>query len=171
MASFAQASPAGIWYAGNSGINGFLGTGQRLRLVHVNDSPYPVSFANTDSFSYGSGSPWAFTNDESIARIDPATGRITRIYDYQDYDPNQTLGLDFMTIGLDSFWFLEANGRSAASVLRASIATGQPQATVSDHSGTCGEPCWPIYFADGSIWVPTQTHITRIDPVRRERRE
>jgi streptogramin lyase len=163
------ASPDGIWYVGTSGVAGFLGSGARLRWVHVDDSAYPVSFSNTDSFVYADGSLWALTNDESVARIDPVNGKITRIYGYQNYDPRESLGLDFMTVGLGSFWFLEDNGRSAVSVLRASIATGQPQASGSGR-GTCGQPCGQIYLAAGSIWVPTEKFITRIDPVLRERR-
>jgi streptogramin lyase len=163
------ASPDGIWYVGNSGVAGFIGSGTRLRWVHVNDSAYPVSFSDTNSFVYAAGSLWALTNDESVARIDPANGKIIRIYGYQDYDPRESLGLDFMTVGLGSFWFLEDNGRSAVSVLRASIATGRPQASGSAR-GTCGQPCGQIYLADGSIWVPTEKFIVRIDPARWERR-
>ena len=163
------ATPDGIWYVGNSGIDGYVGTAARLRWIHVNDSAYPVSFTLTDSFLYADGSVWAMTNDESVARIDPATGKITRIYGYQNYDPSSSLGLDFMTVGRGSLWFLELDGRAAVSVLRASIATGQAQASVSG-PGTCGEPCFQIYAADGSIWVPTQNFIVRIDPARRERK-
>jgi hypothetical protein len=164
------ATPDGIWYVGNAGISGYVGTGARLRWINVNGSAYPVSFGTTDSFLYADGSLWDNTDDESVAKIDSATGKITRIYGYQSYDPKGSLGLNFMTVGLGSLWFLEDNGPAAVSVLRASIATGQTQGSVTDYHGTCGEPCWQIYSAGGSIWVPTQTHITRIDPVRREGR-
>jgi len=97
---------------------------------------------------------WSFTNDEGVAKINPATGRIVRIYGYQSYDPTYSMGLDFFTCA------------QATSVLRVSMATGRPRGEVPG-VGSCGEPCWQVYFAGGSVWVPTMTHITRIDPVSR----
>ena len=158
------ATPAGIWYVGNSGVSGFVGTGARLRWVNVVDAAYPVSFfQDVDSLVYRQGAVWALTTDESVAKIDPATGKVVRAYGYQTYDPNYSGGLDFMTVGLGSIWFLD-DGYPRTGVLKVSMATGQPQARVSG-VGSCGEPCWQIYLAGGSVWVPTQTHVTRIDPV------
>lgn len=162
------ATPTGIWYTGNSGISGFVGTGARLRWVNVVDAAYPVAFfQNTDSLVYGQGALWALTTDESVAKIDPATGRVIRAYGYQTYDPAYSGGLDFMAVGLGSFWFLDY-GRPATGVLRVSMATGQPQGRVSG-AGSCGQPCSQIYFAGGSVWVPTEHYISRIDPVRQGR--
>jgi hypothetical protein len=167
--SDAVASPDGVWYVGNSGVAGFVGSGKRLRWVRVSDSAYPVSLVYTNSLVYGQGALWALTNDESVAKIDVTTGRIVRIYGYQSYDPGESMGLDFLTVGSNSLWFLADYGHEATSVLRVSIATGLPQGRVSG-VGSCGEPCWQIYVAGGSVWVPTQDHITRIDPVKRDPR-
>lgn len=160
------ATPDGIWYVADSGLFGLIGTGARLRRVRADDSTYPVSFAYTNSLVYADGALWALTDDESVAKIDPVTGKIIRVYGYLNYDPSESLGLDFMTVGLGSFWFLESNARSAVSVLRVNLATGEPQASTFDRYGVCGGLCSQIYSAGGSIWVPTERLIDRIDPVR-----
>lgn len=162
------ASPDGIWYSGNSGLAGFIGTGRRLRWVHVDDAAYPVSMTLTDSLVYGMGALWAFTSDESVAKIDIATGRIVRIYTYQTYDPSYSNGLGFAAVGLGSLWFTDYDSQRSG-VLRVSPATGLVQARVSG-IGLCYAPCWQIDLAAGSIWVPTKTYIARIDPVRPSRR-
>ena len=72
-------------------------------------------------------------------------------------------------IGPHSLWFLADSGYEATSVLRVSLITGLPQDRISG-VGSCGEPCWQIYYANGSIWVPTQRYITRIDQVSRRLR-
>ncbi len=167
--SAVAATADGVWYANDWGVSGLVGTGARLSWVHASDSAIPVSLGYTDSLIYGQGFLWSFTNDEGVAKIDPATGRIVRIYGYQSYDPRYSMGLDFFTVGLDSLWFLAEGQAQATSVLRVSLATGRPQGEVSG-VGSCGEPCWQIYVASGSVWVPTQHHVTRIDPVPRERR-
>lgn len=167
--NYAAATGAGIWYVNDSGASGFVGTGARLRWVHATDAKIPVSLGYSDSLVYGQGYLWTFTNDEGVAKIDPATGRIVRIYGYQSYDPSYSMGLDFFTVGLNSLWFLADGHAQATGVLRVSMATGRPQGQVVD-AGSCGEPCWQIYAAGGSIWVPTQRYIARIQPVRLRQR-
>jgi hypothetical protein len=157
------ASPDGIWYAAGSGVAGFIDAGAGLRWVRVNDSGYPIMLIYTQSLVYGQGALWALSSDESVAKIDPATGRITRAYSSAAYDPSNSLALDFVTVGLHSLWFLSDSPYEATSVLRVSMTTGRPQGMVSG-VGSCGEPCMQIYFARDSIWVPTQTHITRVEP-------
>jgi hypothetical protein len=163
------ATADGIWYANDRGVSGFAGQGSRLRWLHAANAAIPVTLGSTDSLVYGQGFVWAFTNDEGVAKIDPATGRIVRIYGYQGYDPSYSMGLDFLTVGQNSLWFLADSQAQASSVLRVSMATGRPQGEVPG-VGSCGEPCWQIYFAGGSVWVPTRDHVTRIDPVRPQRR-
>jgi hypothetical protein len=168
----AAASPDGIWYVGHSGVAGFVGTGGRLRWIRVNDSAVPVSLVYTNSLVYADGALWAFTADETMSKIDPATGRIVKIYPSQTFDPSQSLGLNFLAIGPNSVWFLDDYGAGATAVLRVSMTSWRPAGRVTG-VGSCGEPCWQLYYADGSVWVPTITHITRIDPVlslRRHRR-
>ncbi len=156
----------GIWYAGDSGVSGFVGSGSRPHWVNAAD---PQGFTDTNSLIFADGAVWAFDGGESVAKIDPETGRIIRVYDSAAYDPSDPSGLDFFAVGQNSLWFLNDGHAAATSVLRVSLASGLPLAQASG-IGSCGEPCWQIYAAGGSIWVPTQTHITRIDPVRREPR-
>src|SRR5262249_19775399 len=83
------ATPRSFWYSYyNSGIHGLIDQGGRVRSVTVHDLAFPTSFANTQELVYGDGAIWAIADDESIARIDPATGRVTRIYTYRTYDPH-----------------------------------------------------------------------------------
>jgi hypothetical protein len=159
------ASPRGIWMAGRSGITGFVESGARLRRIKVSDPGYPVSFAYTESLVFGQGRLWALTNDESVAEINPATGRVVRVYGYQSYDPGYSMGLDFLAVGGHSLWFL-ADGQRRAGVVRVSVGTGSPQAR-ADSVGSCGEPCWQIYYAAGSAWVPARTALIRVGPAPR----
>ena len=158
-----EAAADGVWYSDSSGISGFVGTGSRLRRVHAADAS---GLANTDSLVYAQGAIWAFDGGESVAKINTRTGRIVRVYNSARYDPTGSFGLDFFTVGQGSLWFLNDDRYEATSVMRVSLATGLPQGQVG-RVGSCGEPCWQIYVAGGSVWVPTQTHITRIDPVSR----
>jgi len=161
-------APHAIWYLNlYSTISGFVGIGGRVHPVTVNDPSYPVSFLNNiDSLVYGQGFVWALTTDESVAKIDPATGRMVRIYTYRSYDPNYAGGLDFLVVGHGSLWFL-SDGYPLSGVLRVSIATGRPIGLVPGiPSGACGQPCSQIYSSQSAIWVPTATQVIRIDPGR-----
>jgi glutamine cyclotransferase len=162
------ATPNGIWFSSSSGVRGYLGTAP-VSAITISYATSPVWRVDTNSLVYGQGALWAFTTDESVVKIDPATGRVEKTFSYQTYDPTGSLGLDFMTVGRGSLWFLRDQGYEATSVLRVSIATGRPQGRIAD-VGSCGEPCWQIYYANGSIWVPTQRYITRIDQVSRRLR-
>jgi hypothetical protein len=164
--SYLVAAGDGVWFSGNSGVSGFVGTGSRLRRVNAGD---PSGLSDTDSLVYAQGAIWAFDGGESVARIDQRTGRIVRIYNSVRYDPTGSFGLDFFTVGQGSLWFLNDDQYEATSVLRVSLASGLPQGHISK-VGSCGEPCWQIYVVDGSVWVPTRAQITRIDQVRRSRR-
>jgi hypothetical protein len=165
VSAFAATSH-GVWYAGNSGVSGFVGSGSKSTWVNSRDS---ADLIGTNSLVYANGSVWAFGNGEDVARIDPATGRITRLYSAGRYDPQDDLSLSFLAVDRDSIWFLRDTGHRGTAVLRVSLATGRPVGQVSG-VGSCGEPCWQIYVADGSAWVPTMTHLTRISPVTPPRR-
>jgi len=164
--SYVEAAGDGVWFSGNSGVSGFVGTGSLLRRVNAAN---PSGLSDTDSLVYAQGAIWAFDGGESVAKIDQRTGRIVRVYNSARYDPTGSFGLDFFTVGQGSLWFLNDDQYQATSVLRVSLASGLPQGHISK-VGSCGEPCWQIYVVGGSVWVPTRTHITRIDQVRRSRR-
>jgi hypothetical protein len=156
------ATADGIWYAGYSGVSGFVATGSRLTWVNARD---PVGLIDTNSLVYADGSLWALDGGENVVRISPATGRIIKFYSAARYDRADDLGLNFFAVDRTSIWFLRADGYESTAVLRVSLATGRPIGRVS-RVGSCGEPCWQIYLAQGSAWVPTQTQLVRISPVR-----
>jgi hypothetical protein len=33
-------------------------------------------------------------------------------------------------------------------------------------AGSCGQPCAQIYFAQGSVWFPATSKLSRIDPAK-----
>jgi len=157
--------PEGMWYPTNSGISGLVGLGSRARVLTVDDSAYPVSLASAvNSLVFDQGALWALTDDESVAKINPATGRIARIFTYSSYDPQYSMGLDFLSAGQNSLWFLD-DGHRSSGVLRVSMATGRPLGAVA-HIGSCGEPCSQIYATQSAVWVATSDWLVRIDPGR-----
>jgi streptogramin lyase len=160
------ATADGIWYAGYSGVSGFVATGSRLAWVNARD---PVGLIDTNSLVYADGSLWAFDGGENVVRISPVTGRITKFYSAARYDPADDLGLNFLAVDRNSIWFLRDAGHRATAVLRVSLASGRPVGQVFG-VGSCGEPCWQIYLAQGSVWVPAMTHLTRISLVTPPRR-
>lgn len=163
----AAIAPGGVWYSTNyAGISGTLGAGSSARVITVRDPSYPASFVYTQSLVYSQGALWVLTGDESVAKIDPATGRVVRVYTIASYDPTGAGGLDFLTVGQGSLWFLD-DGYLFSGVLRVSTATGKPLGGITIPSGSCGQqPCWQIYDTQNAVWVPTQTSLIRIDPAR-----
>ncbi len=153
------ATAHGLWYAGKRGVSGFVG---RFALNWVNASDQ-ADLADTNSLAYANGSLWAFDNGENVARINPVTGRITKVYSAARYDPQDNLSLNFLAVDRTSIWFLRDAGSRATAVLRVSLATGRPVGQASG-VGSCGEPCWQIYVTQGSAWVPTRTNLARITP-------
>lgn len=153
-----------VWYASAGwGITGVVGIGGPERVVTVHDPTNTVRFFYTNSLVSGQGYVWALTTDESVAKIDPATGQVLRIYTYRSYDPGYAGGLDFLAVGHGSLWFL-VDRYPLSGVLRVNISTGKSVGQVgSIASRSCGEPCWQIYATQSAIWVPTQDRLIRID--------
>jgi hypothetical protein len=161
-------APQGIWYRTGSGISGLVGisgpvgSGGRARAVTVNDAGFPASLATTQSLVFGQGALWAMTNDETVAKIDPATGRIVRTFTYRSYDPAYRGGLRFLAVGQSSLWFWDF---LSDGVLRVSMTTGRPLGRVPD-AGSCGGVCQQIYATQSAVWVPALGMLVRIDPAR-----
>jgi len=169
-------TPAGVWYGSAAGISGEVRAGIGAESVTVHDPGYPYSLASTSSLVYGTGLRWALTGDESIAMIDPATGRVARVYTYRSYDPAYDGGLDFLAVGHGSLWFLDDGALKVGAapfrgVLRVSAATGLRLGPVPGIGpAACGGPCTQIYATRSAIWVPTATGLIRIDPALVARR-
>jgi hypothetical protein len=160
-------TPLGVWYLTSySGVSAILasnGASPGPRKITVRDPAYLVSFSYAQSLVYSRGAIWVLTNDESVAKIDPVTGHVERIYTYRSYDPAYNGGLDFLTTGQGSLWFLD-DGYPFGGVLRVSMSTGRPLGGVPIKPGSCGQPCWQIYDTGGLIWVPTLASLLAISP-------
>lgn len=163
------AADGGIWY-GYPYLPGNRRTGLVVphgNLITVHDPTLPVSLSGMQPLVYAQGYVWALSADENVAKIEPVTGRVLRVYTHRTYDPELAGGLDFFAIGQGSLWFLD-DGYPFSGVLRISLATGRPLGAVAEpKAGDCGPtPCAQIYSTPGAIWVPTAQWLLRIDPAR-----
>ncbi len=158
------AAPGALWYVINyAGIRGFANPAGSPRPLTADLGGYQVS-PGGQGLVYASGSIWALAAGEQLARIDPATGRVLRVYTYRQYDPSRLGGLDFLTAGRGWLWFLD-NGYPFSGVLRVSMATGHPAGGVPVPPNSCGELiCSQVYYIAGSVWVPTAELLLRVDP-------
>jgi hypothetical protein len=171
------AGSEGVWYipddAGPAQVDpsgthltGLKVTGPKYLNVH---SPDYIGSLGGSQLVLGDGAVWALAGNvsgrpESIAAINPATGRITRAFIYTEaagvnYD---FWGL-YATIGQGSIWMLAPLGHN--EVVRVSMTTGKPLSVVYP-GGSCSQYCSQIYDAAGAVWEPTSRQILRIDPAR-----
>lgn len=168
------ATPEGVWYADRyAGLAGPLATGGQVRPVPAASTSRRVSFANPQSLVYGDGFVWTLASDETVAKIDPASGRLVRLYTRQGYDPAFLGGLDYLAVGDRSLWLLDdgppdAKGAPLGGVLRVSMATGRALGQVPGIApGSCGQAaCHQIYVTPGAVWIPTAQSLIRITPSR-----
>jgi hypothetical protein len=155
------------WVAGYSQVQG-IAVGGRARPLIAPSPWYQPAYSGDVSLAYGNGSVWEFTpgEGESVLRIDPRSGQVTRVYHSRGYDPASAGGLNFLAFGTGSLWFLD-DGYPFSGVLRVSVATGRPLGGAPVPAGSCGQQaCSQIYATAGAIWVPTQRYLLRIDPSR-----
>jgi hypothetical protein len=171
------AGSEGVWYipddAGPAQVDpsgtrltGLKVTGPRYLNVH---SPDYIGPLGASQLVLADGAVWALIGNvsgrpESIAAIDPASGRITRAFTYSEaagvnYD---FWGL-YATVGQGSIWMLAPLGHN--EVVRVSMMTGKPLSVVFP-GGSCSQYCTQIYDAAGAVWEPTSHQILRIDPAR-----
>jgi len=171
------AGSEGVWYitddAGPAQVDpsgthltGLKVTGPKYLNVHSPDYIGPLAGSQ---LVLGGGAVWALAGNvsgrpESIAAINPATGRITRAFTYSEaagvnYD---FWGL-YATVGQGSIWVLAPLGHN--EVVRVSMTTGKPLSVVHP-GGSCSQYCTQIYDAAGAVWEPTSQQILRIDPAR-----
>jgi hypothetical protein len=156
----------GLWFgAYGKGFSGLVRQAGRTRSVKVPDGAFPVGFDyNVSSLVAGEGRVWEFTADESVAKIDPISGKVLRIYTYRSYDPAYGAGLTGLAVGNGSLWFMDWR---TGGVLRVSIATGKPTGQVPGvGAAPCAETCVQVYSTPGAIWVPIMHQLIRIDPAR-----
>jgi hypothetical protein len=160
-------APHSVWYVDNFvRIGALVDADGWTTGVTTDDPAYHGSDTQTQSLVYGAGWIWALGNDQSVARIDPVTGAVTRIYTGQSYDPLGYGGPNVLTVGNSSLWFLD-DGYPFSGVLQVSPASGAATSRVPIPPGACGQqPCTQLYSTPGSIWVPTQNQLLRIDTAK-----
>ena len=156
----------GLWFGNyGKGVHGLVKQAGRTRSVKVPDGAFPVGFDyNVASLVAGEGRVWEFTTDESVAEIDPSSGKVLRTYTYRSYDPNYGAGLNGLAVGNGSLWFIDWR---TGGVLRVSIATGRPTGQVPGiGAAPCPETCTQVFSTPGAVWVPIMNQLIRIDPAR-----
>ncbi len=88
-----------------------------------------------------------------LAKIDPASGRVVRIYTYRSHDPQYLAGIQFLAVG------------RVAARRRAEGQYGHWQA---NRPGRPRRVLWravrPIYSSQSAMRVPIQDRLIRIDP-------
>jgi hypothetical protein len=170
------AGSEGVWYSAAAGpaqldpggtrLSGLKVTGPKYLNVHSPDYIGPLGAAQ---LVLGQGAVWALAGNvsgrpESIAAINPATGRITRAFIYPETADTR---YDFWgmnaTVGQGSIWVLAPLGHN--EVARVSMTTGRPLSIVYP-GGSCSQYCSQIYDTAGAVWEPTSQQIMRIDPAR-----
>lgn len=152
-------APAGLWYANGSGVAGFVAPGPRF--VTVRPPPYTVNLRSVASLQYSAGFVWAMASDDgSVAKIDPKTGRIVRIYS------RYLAPASSMAVAQGSLWLLDNQDFAYPSVLQVSIATGRPIGRLGGRRLCSDRQCWQVVATPGAIWVPGTRWLARIDPGR-----
>jgi hypothetical protein len=171
------AGSEGVWYipddAGPAQVDpsgthltGLKVTGPKYLNVH---SPDYIGPLGGSQLVLGDGAVWSLAGNvsgrpESIADINPATGRITRAFTYTEaVGVNYDFWGLYATVGQGSIWMLAPLGHN--EVVRVSMTTGKPLSVIYP-GGSCSQYCMQIYDAAGAVWEPTSQQILRIDPAR-----
>jgi hypothetical protein len=170
------AGSEGVWYSAPAGpvrldpsgthLTGLKVTGPKYLNIHSPDYIGPPGVAQ---LVLGEGAVWALDGNvsgrpESIAAINPATGRITRAFIYPEAADTKYDFWDLnATVGQGSIWVLAPLGHN--EVVRLSMTTGRPLSVVYP-GGSCSQYCAQIYDTAGAVWEPTSQQIIRIDPAR-----
>jgi hypothetical protein len=171
------AGSEGVWYLSDDAgpakvdpsgthLTGLKVTGPKYLNVH---SPDYIGPPGGSQLVLGDRAVWALDGNvsgrpESIAAINPATGRITRAFTYTEAaDVTYDFWGLYATVGQGSIWMLAPLGRN--EVVRVSMTTGKPLSVVFP-GGSCSQYCMQIYDAAGAVWEPTSQQILRIDPAR-----
>jgi hypothetical protein len=147
-------------------LTGLKVTGPKYLNIHSPDYIGPPGVAQ---LLLGEGAVWALDGNvsgrpESIAAINPATGRITRAFIYPEAADTKYDFWDLnATVGQGSIWVLAPLGHN--EVVRLSMSTGRPLSVVYP-GGSCSQYCAQIYDTAGAVWEPTSQQIIRIDPAR-----
>ena len=171
------AGSEGVWLGANTGILQVDPSGTRLTGLTVTgsakylsvNSPDYIGPLGADELALGDGAVWALYGNvsgrpESLAEINPATGRITVAFTYPEVADTSNDFWDLnAAFGSGSIWILAPLGGN--EIVRISTTSGNPVSRVYP-GGSCSEYCMQVYAIAGAVWEPTAQQIIRINPAR-----
>jgi hypothetical protein len=171
------AGSEGVWLGANTGILQVDPSGTRLTGLTVTGSAKYLSVNSPDyigplgatELALGDGAVWALAGNvsgrpESLAEINPVTGRITVAFTYPELADTSNDFWDLnAAFGSGSIWMLAPLGGN--EIVRISTTSGNPVGRVYP-GGSCSQYCTQVYAIAGAVWEPTAQQIIRIDPTR-----
>jgi len=171
------AGSEGVWLGANTGILQVDPSGTRLTGLTVTgsakylsvNSPDYIGPLGEDELALGDGAVWALYGNvsgrpESLAEINPVTGRITVAFTYPEVADTSNDFWDLnAAFGSGSIWMLAPLGSN--EIVRISTTSGNPVSRVYP-GGSCSQYCMQVYAIAGAVWEPTAQQIIRINPAR-----
>jgi hypothetical protein len=169
------AGSEGVWIVTNAGLRQVDPSGTRLTGLTVTGSAKYLSVHSPDyigplgasELALGDGAVWALFGNvsgrpESVAEINPVTGRITVAFTYPEVADTSNDFWDLnAAFGSGSIWMLAPLGGN--EVVRISTTSGNPLSRVYP-GGSCSPYCMQVYAIAGAVWEPTAQQIIRINP-------
>jgi hypothetical protein len=169
------AGSEGVWLGTNAGLHQVDPSGTHLTGLTVTGSAKYLSVNSPDyigplgatELALGDGAVWALAGNvsgrgESLAEINPATGRITAAFTYPEVADTSNDFWDLnAAFGSGSIWMLAPLGSN--EIVRISTTSGNPVSRVYP-GGSCSQYCMQVYAIAGAVWEPTAQQIIRINP-------
>jgi len=171
------AGSEGVWLGTNAGLRQVDPSGTHLTGLTVTGSAKYLSIHSPDyigpigasELALGDGAVWALDGNvsgqpESVAEINPVTGRITVAFTYPEVADTSNDFWDLnAAFGSGSIWMLAPLGGN--EIVRISTTSGKPVSRVYP-GGSCSQYCSQVYAIAGAVWEPTAQQIIRINPAR-----
>ena len=171
------AGSEGVWLGTNTGLRQVDASGTHLTALKVTGSAKYLSVNSPDyigplgaaELALGDGAVWALSGNisgrpESLAEINPVTGRITVAFIYPEVADTSNDFWDLnAAFGQGSIWMLAPLGGN--EIVRISTTSGNPVSRVYP-GGSCSQYCMQVYAIAGAVWEPTAQQIIRINPAR-----
>jgi hypothetical protein len=169
------AGSEGVWVGTNAGLRQVDPSGTHLTGLTVTGSAKYLSVNSPDyigplgaaELALGDGAVWALSGNvsgrpESLAEINPVTGRITVAFIYPEVADTSNDFWDLnAAFGQGSIWMLAPLGSN--EIVRISTTSGNPVSRVYP-GGSCSDYCMQVYAIAGAVWEPTAQQIIRINP-------
>jgi hypothetical protein len=169
------AGSEGVWVDTNAGLRQVDPSGTHLTGLTVTGSAKYLSVNSPDyigplgaaELALGDGAVWALSGNvsgrpESLAEINPVTGRITVAFIYPEVADTSNDFWDLnAAFGQGSIWMLAPLGGN--EIVRISTTSGHPVSRVYP-GGSCSDYCMQVYAFAGAVWEPTAQQIIRLNP-------